>query len=181
GDKTYVKGKLGIGTTNPSVELHVDGRFFASQGGIITQEDWSNVPAASSNKNDRFQNSWENYSNTFNQAAYFKDSMGIVHLRGLVKKGTIGTHIFILPNGYRPPKRELMVACTHPNIAGRVDIWNDGKVVAQGGSNLWISLDGITFKAAPAGPVFELPPGGLGGIGGIGGIIGGNVVVNPRG
>jgi hypothetical protein len=37
----------------------------------------------------------------FQQAGFYKDAFGIVHLEGLVKKGS-GPVIFTLPSGYRP-------------------------------------------------------------------------------
>jgi len=94
-----------------------------------------------------FMNSWTNYDTTYNPAGYFKDSLGIVHLRGLVKNGTNNTTIFTLPVGYRPSNRELQAVQTNLNIIGRVDILADGQVTVVSGSNVWVSLDGITFRA----------------------------------
>jgi cytoskeletal protein CcmA (bactofilin family) len=94
-----------------------------------------------------FMNSWTNYDTTYNPAGYFKDSLGIVHLRGLVKNGTNNTTIFTLPVGYRPSNRELQAVQTNPNTIGRVDILADGQVTVVSGSNVWVSLDGITFRA----------------------------------
>ena len=106
--------------------------------GKISTQGWQSVT---------FRNGWTNYSTSYNQAGYFKDSMGIVHLRGLVKSGLIGKAIFILPAGYRPQRRELHVVCTSPNASGRVDIDTSGNVLATSGNNGWVSLDGITFRA----------------------------------
>ena len=103
------------------------------------EEDWI-VPA--------FMNGWVNFDNVYNPAGYFKDSLGIVHLRGLVKNGTNNTTIFTLPVGYRPSNRELQAVQTNNNIIGRVDIFADGQVTVVSGSNGWVSLDGITFRAA---------------------------------
>jgi len=94
-----------------------------------------------------FMNGWINFDTTHNPAGYFKDSLGIVHLRGLVKNGTNNTTIFTLPVGYRPSNRELQAVQTNLNIIGRVDILADGQVTVVSGSNVWVSLDGITFRA----------------------------------
>ena len=94
-----------------------------------------------------FMNSWTNYDTTYNPAGYFKDSLGIVHLRGLVKNGTNNTTIFTLPVGYRPSNQELQAVQTNLNTIGRVDILADGQVTVVSGSNGWVSLDGITFRA----------------------------------
>jgi len=96
-----------------------------------------------------FMNGWINFNTTHNPAGYFKDSLGIVHLRGLVKNGTNNTTIFTLPVGYRPSNRELQAVQTNldTNTIGRVDILADGQVTVVSGSNVWVSLDGITFRA----------------------------------
>jgi hypothetical protein len=131
-DGLTVEGNVGIGTTSPSAKLEV-------QGGqtVLEQEAW-HTPT--------FQNGWVNFGDSYNPAGYFKDSLGIVHLRGLVKDGS-GT-IFTLPAGYRPPNRELQAVQTDRNTIGRIDILADGTLLMYAGSNGWISLDGITFRAA---------------------------------
>jgi hypothetical protein len=129
-----VTGNVGIGTASPDRRLVVRGGETS-----LEQEAW---------QNPSFQNGWVNYDTTYNAAGYFKDSLGIIHLRGLVKNGS-GV-LFTLPAGYRPPRRELFAVATHPNTVGRIDILADGQVLMVSGSNLWISLDGITFKAGSA-------------------------------
>jgi hypothetical protein len=77
-----------------------------------------------------------------------------VHLRGLVKSGTVGyaTPIFILSKPYLPvytpirstPSNDLfgevrILAANDPNGA-------PGAVVAVAGSNTWVSLSGISFS-----------------------------------
>lgn len=93
-----------------------------------------------------FSGNWVNYSTDYNPAGYFKDSLGIVHLRGLVKSGT--NTIFTLPVGYRPAYRELHAVQTNENTIGRIDILTTGEIQMMTGSSVWISLDGITFRAA---------------------------------
>ncbi|TRU87598.1 MAG: hypothetical protein EWV76_06650 [Microcystis novacekii Mn_MB_F_20050700_S1] len=107
------------------------------------EEDWI-VPA--------FMNGWVNYYDGYNPAGYFKDSLGIVHLRGLVKNGTNNTTIFTLPVGYRPSNRELQTIQTYDQkssmyVTGRVDILAEGPVTVVSGRDGWVSLDGITFRA----------------------------------
>lgn len=129
-------GNVGIGTNSPSAKLHVTGGTT-----YLQQQDWQSVS---------FTNGWGNYGSSYNTAGYFKDSQGIVHLKGLVKGGTIGgsSTIFTLPVGYRPAKRELQIVASHPNgSVGRCDILSNGQVLAYHGNSGWFSLDGITFKA----------------------------------
>ncbi|HEX6904127.1 MAG TPA: hypothetical protein VF789_30735 [Thermoanaerobaculia bacterium] len=116
---------VNIGTT-----LHVGGLS------VLAQEAW---------KAATFQNGWRNYGGPFNNAAYMKDSLGFVHLRGLVKDG--GGTIFTLPEGYRPARQELFGVATRENTIGRIDVLVDGQVSMTAGNKDWISLDGITFQA----------------------------------
>lgn len=111
---------------------------FDTNSGIVRQQGWQAVS---------FTNGWVNYGGTYNPAGYFKDSLGIVHLRGLVKSGGIGKHIFILPAGFRPQYRELQPVQTNSNTIGRVDVLTDGRVHVGAGNAGWLSLDGITFRA----------------------------------
>jgi hypothetical protein len=125
------------------VKISKEGIFTATKGADLKQPDWS-FPT--------LLNNWVNYGGSYNGAAYFKDSCDIVHLRGLIKAG-VGdvpgeTTLFTLPAGFRPPSRQLHVVCTHPNAAGRVDVLTDGRVNVLEGKLNWISLDGISFRAA---------------------------------
>lgn len=139
-----------------------------TMAGQIIQEGWT---AAT------LQNGWANYGAGYNPAGYFVDKLGIVHLRGLVQNpnaiGPNGSTILQLPAGYRPPNRELHAVQTNNNTIGRCDILNTGEVIAVAGSNVWFSLDGITFRVAQ-GPVIlgggVLAAGGLGGVIAAGGL-----------
>jgi len=133
------------GCTNPIVgsatNFKIRGVFGVNdKGGIIDQEDWI-APT--------LQNSWVNYGPPCETAGYMKDSMGFVHLRGLVKDGSIGDEVTIctLPAGYRPSGRAQYPVISNGAI-GWCQVIADGKVCAQNGSNVWFSLGGITFKAA---------------------------------
>lgn len=92
-------------------------------------------------------NSWVNFGAGFNPAGYYKDPFGIVHLRGLVSTGVVGSNIFVLPAGYRPTNVETFVSNSN-NAFGRIDVQASGNVILQVGSNVFASLDGMTFRAA---------------------------------
>lgn len=93
-----------------------------------------------------FTNSWVNYdTTTFGACAYRKDASGTVFLKGLVKTGTMGTGIFTLPAGYRPEKTCHIATIANGAFAGINIAYATGIVMAQYGSNVWFSLDGISF------------------------------------
>lgn len=84
----------------------------------------------------------------FTKPRYTKGSDDIVTLRGLVRSGTTtsGTVIANLPVGFRPKERVLMTNVSNA-AQGRVDILPTGEVLFMSGSNIWFSLDAITFVA----------------------------------
>lgn len=96
-------------------------------------------------------NSWADYNaTTYYGAGYYKDEMGTVHLKGLIKNGTLGASAFTLPAGYRSSK--LMVIGTiagsgATDVLGRLDINASGNVIPNSGGNTYFSLDGISFRA----------------------------------
>lgn len=177
-------GNMGIGTDQPGAKLDVRGGARMQ----LQQEDW---------QTPQLNDPWVNYSAEYNPAGYFRDSLGIVHLRGLVKKnwtkpeppkpdvndrrrGVPGfdpwyakAHadwltakadwdveraaffgpvaditLFQLPSGYRPPFRQLHCVQINPNAVGRVDVDKAGNVRIVVGNGVWVSLDGISFRAA---------------------------------
>ena len=86
-----------------------------------------------------------------NPAAFYKND-GIVHLRGLISQTSFSLGIFQLPPGYRPQFRQRFVVASLEGGTSRVEILPNGEVVQpDDGRQLRgaISLDGITFRAAP--------------------------------
>ena len=113
----------------------------------LTVPDTGWIEVGSGGTAPAFQNSWVNYDTTYNSCGFRKDALGYVHLKGLIKSGTIGYTIFTLPSGYRPAKRYLLSTSTNPNAYARLDIQVTGNVDPITGSKDYYSLDGITFKA----------------------------------
>lgn len=96
-----------------------------------------------------FENSWVNYALGYDAAEYYKDPLGRVRLSGAVKSGGAGTVIFTLPQGYRPPalKRFHQGGDTLANHA-YVDVNASGQVIHISGGTAFVSLEGISFRAA---------------------------------
>lgn len=100
-----------------------------------------------------FENGWTNFGPGFYETAgFYKDPLGVVHLKGSVKNGSIGA-IFTLPAGYRPARSQFF-AVPAGNAFGDVLVRGlsegavAGRVHFNVGSTALVALDGITFRAA---------------------------------
>ena len=105
--------------------------------------------------------------NGFNTAAFYKDPWGLVHLKGLVAADDFGAGqcdfdqtsatelvIFFLPEGYWPAAREVHATLAGNSLA-RVNVSHtdggvrlEGAMPGSGQAEDYLSLDGITFRAA---------------------------------
>jgi hypothetical protein len=101
---------------------------------------------------------WQNFGAGHNTAAFYKDPLGVVHLKGTIANNGIPFNpncrevpFFTLPAGYRPAAITVAAILRNDTLA-RVDISPNGEValcrpnVVNGGD--WYALDGITFRAA---------------------------------
>ena len=105
-----------------------------------------------------FQSAWVNYdpatihTNAFFQhAAYYRDRLGIVHLGGLIKDGYLASTVFALPGmGLCPYYARTWAQISAGGVA-RVTLTHleptgTCRLVVDSGSNLWVSLDGISYR-----------------------------------
>ena len=92
---------------------------------------------------------WVNYGDVFAAAGYCKGPDNRVHLQGLIKSGTVadGTVIFLLPEGFRPLQKEIFIVFISGGGYGRVDVNDNGNVVAKIVNATYTSLSGISFLA----------------------------------
>ena len=108
---------------------------------------------------------WSNYGAPYNDMGFTKTTSGAVGLKGLIRYGSVGFNknfrLCTLPEGFRPQDHLIFYASSHDASNGmgaaRVDIWPDGAVVVvatPGGSNSWVSLDGIIFMTASGNPTW---------------------------
>lgn len=100
------------------------------------------------------QNSWVNYGGAYQASGYYKDDMGIVRFKGLIRNGlgTAGTTLFTLPVGNRPLS-DLVFNCISNNggvatpIAIEVSSLGVVKISSFNAGTTWLALDGISFRA----------------------------------
>ena len=67
----------------------------------------------------------------------------------MIKSGTVadGTVIFTLPEGFRPLQKEIFIVFVSGGGFGRVDVNDNGSVVAKIVNATYTSLSGISFLA----------------------------------
>jgi len=108
-------------------------------------EDWVEIDGTG---NPAFQNSWANFGAPHDTAAYYKDNWGRVHFKGVIASGTAtaGTVMFTLPEEYRP-YNTLVFATISNSALAEINVQSDGDVTIEVGSNVDLSLDGISFRA----------------------------------
>ena len=91
-------------------------------------------------------NSWVSYGFPYSTAGY-RVSADVVHLRGMVKSGTFYAVIATLPVGARPEATRLIRAISN-GVASAIEVASNGEIKVaggSGGSNVYVSLDGITI------------------------------------
>jgi hypothetical protein len=93
-----------------------------------------------------FLNSWANLGTTFENAGYYLDHMGVVHLQGNIT-GANNSPIFNLPAGFRPLEQLAHFSIAQGETVGRVDVLANGDVQRALGSNGYLALTGISFRA----------------------------------
>lgn len=90
-------------------------------------------------------NSWVAYGAPYSTAQYCIDAQGFVHLRGVIKSGTVPSTFFTLPSGFRPTAQRLFIVLSN-SVAATVQVYTSGAVQLEaGGSNVFVSLDNIVF------------------------------------
>lgn len=96
-------------------------------------------------------NSWVNLDGT-RTAGYYKDDLGIVRLKGVIKSGTTtdATNIFVLPAGYRPIINISLATQSSDGTTRRataIDILTNGSAQIYSAASTFLLLDGISFRA----------------------------------
>jgi hypothetical protein len=111
----------------------------------VPDTSWHEIGAAGQ---PAFQNGWANFGGGTNTAAYRKDALGFVHLKGSIASGTLNAAAFTLTVGYRPAGNSSF-ACVTATGFGNCTIRSPGTVTPVSGTAAEFLLDVITFYAGP--------------------------------
>jgi len=87
------------------------------------------------------------FGDEYHTPAYYKDPSGWVHLKGMLRGGTLtsGTGIATLPAGFCPPAHGMHRGQTEGPATQLISIMSSGGIALSGNANGWLSLDGIHF------------------------------------
>lgn len=96
-----------------------------------------------------FQNGWVNFGGGEPALSFYKDPLGIVRIRGLIKSGAVNSVVFTLPVGYRPNigGGSIRFACMATGALSQCYVNAAGSVVMFSGSNTDVDLSVISFRA----------------------------------
>jgi hypothetical protein len=112
------------------------GERYVTLDELSTQNQWQDVTLV---------NSWVNYgTGEVANAAFYKDALGIVRLRGVITTGVVPSVAFVLPIGHRPAFVGWFPVVTSTGF-GRVDVYKTGEVRVSSGGPI-VSIDGIAFR-----------------------------------
>lgn len=114
--------------------------------GLAAPEGWHEVGDPGE---PAFQNNWTNYSpGGVETAGFYRDRLGVVHLKGYVNSGTAAL-IFTLPPGYRPSADKFFPSVdANSGTTSWLEVYSDGDVVGveAGGKFGQKTLDGVAYR-----------------------------------
>ena len=100
-----------------------------------------------------FQNSWAGVASN-STPAFYRDSFGVVHLKGPVEDGANNTTVFTLPRNSRPAETMNFAVVSHAPSLGiakaQVTTGGDVRLFTGGSTAGGVSLGGVTFRACGA-------------------------------
>jgi hypothetical protein len=147
-------GNVTIAGTTPTSSAYLEEVEFDTESVLQTAsvaaqplEPWHQVGTAGE---PAFQNSWVAYD-AARAVRFRKYPDGRVRLSGAMKTGAIGTVVFTLPTGYRPPPGsgpyDFIVESTAASNTGVIAIADTGTVTVNAGAVAYTALFGIEFDS----------------------------------
>lgn len=90
-------------------------------------------------------NGWVAYDTGAYSLPRYRRTGQTVEVQGLIKNGTVHAACAALPSGYQPDGGMLIFLSSSDTGNARVDVWEDGSLIARDGGNAWRSLNNIKF------------------------------------
>jgi hypothetical protein len=147
-------------TLSPSFAVSVLALSVALSGGAVWAASRPATPSASLTcvtiKPSNLLNDWHNLPHTdgFGSVRACKDSLGFVHLNGILTGGGAFSNAFRLPRGYRPGFNRGFAVAAGVGAPTTEDVYvyatpgsRAGIVLMDGSATDLVSLDGVTFRA----------------------------------
>lgn len=106
----------------------------------VTAEEFANKPTW---QDLSLVNGWTNYGSGYANASFYLDAFGVVHLRGVIKSGSVPSVVMVLP--HKPSFRTSLSVITNTGV-GQVDVLSNGEVTVMSGGSTFVGLDGISFR-----------------------------------
>lgn len=131
------------GATNNAIGADATGAFYVTAGTKTyfgsESESWI-APT--------LLNSWANKGSPHDVAGYYRDKMGVVHLKGAVVGGAVGSVIFQLPVGYRNSLGLQIISAVANGVSGTLSVDTSGNVgcFAAVSVSSYFSISGVTFR-----------------------------------
>jgi hypothetical protein len=133
---------VGINNTSPSYTLDVSGTARVTGTSVLAQSAWIAVT---------FQNSFANLNALpQTQCAYMKDSMGFVHLQGVITNSSTQSYTvaFTLPAGFRTSTyRNFLGATSGSAVNNNINLPPGGNVNLVIAANQWVDLGVVSYLA----------------------------------
>lgn len=132
---------------NDTGHAKIAGAFFAAMSSYVKPSDRGGTQRQATGWIPlTLANTWVTFSAAYPTPSVMRDANGFVHLRGVIKNGTVNTTtaMFILPEGFRPGQRRFIGTISN-GAAGAIEISNNGACVAYVGNTAYVSLDTVTF------------------------------------
>jgi hypothetical protein len=128
--------QFGIGTNTIKVfnNAATAPHFRYNDGAVYSAVPWISVT---------FLGTWANYGSSYEQVQY-RLVGDQVQIRGMAAGGTLGSSMFTLPVGYRPPEHLLFPTDTSA-AHGRIDVLSTGSVVPNGTANTFVAVN-VSFS-----------------------------------
>lgn len=137
------------------LDIRADGTVDAEVGNTawFSLDGTAYMPNGTTFTNFTYQNGWSTWDANWNPASYAVDGIGRVHMRGLMRGGTVtaGTTIFSVPSAILAPEYTHWVQVVNNGAGHLSSVATSSTVIAKNGSSTsFNSLDAMYYTSSRA-------------------------------